>query len=108
MNRLRKDGAGLFVAPDPKSLHAAGEVAVWATSQSYEPAAVSTFMQVADHMLVAQAHGHGHIVVTHEVPSNSTKKSKIPNACTGLGVKYMNPYQMLRHERARFVLGQMP
>jgi hypothetical protein len=45
-------------------------------------------------------------VVTHEIPAASTKKIKIPNACIGLGIKFMTPYQMLRTKRARFVLGQ--
>jgi hypothetical protein len=47
----------------------------------------------------------GHTVVTHEVPSASTRKIKIPDACIGLGIDFMTPYQMLRRERARFVLG---
>ena len=55
--------------------------------------------------LVAHALAHGHTVVTHELPSPSIKKIKIPNACIGLGVKCMTPYEMLRVERARFVLG---
>jgi len=46
--------------------------------------------------------------VTHEVASTSTKKIKIPNACIGVGVKCMTPYEMLRLERARFVLGPSP
>jgi len=33
-----------------------------------------------------------------------TPQIKIPNACVGLGIKFMSPYQMLRRERARFVL----
>lgn len=82
-----------------------GEVAVWASGQAYEPAAVNTFLQVADYYLVAQARAHDFIVVTHEIPSNSIRKIKIPNACIGLGVKYVSPFEMLRHERARFVLG---
>ena len=83
-------------------------VSTWATSQQYEPAAVSTFLQVADYYLVAQAHAGGHTVVTHEVPSASTRKIKIPDACIGLGIKCMTPYEMLRRERARFVLGAHP
>jgi len=70
-----------------------------------EPAAVSTFLQVADYYLVAHALAHGHTVVTHEVASPSTKRIKIPNACLGVGLKFVTPYEMLRHERARFVLG---
>jgi hypothetical protein len=43
--------------------------------------------------------------VTHEAPSDSRAHIKIPNACIGLGVRFMTPYQMLRIEQARFVLG---
>lgn len=75
-------------------------------AQDYDQAAVSTFLQVADYYLVAHALAHGHTVVTHEIASASTKKIKIPNACIGLGIKCMTPFEMLRRERARFVLGQ--
>jgi hypothetical protein len=44
--------------------------------------------------------------VTHEVPAASPRKIKIPDACIGLGIKCMTPYEMLRVERARFVLGR--
>jgi hypothetical protein len=83
-------------------------VSAWATGQNYAPAAVNTFLQVADYWLVAFAAAHGHTVVTHEVPANSPKKIKIPNVCVGLGIRFMTPYQMLRVERARFVLGPTP
>jgi hypothetical protein len=53
---------------------------------------------------VVQAHAGGHTVVTHEVPSASVRKIKIPDPCIGLGIKFMTPYEMLRRERARFVL----
>lgn len=95
-----------FIPPDPPVAPALGQVSAWAVAQpQYEPAAVSTFLQKADHMLVAHALAHGHTVVTHEKPENSKRIVKIPNACVSLGVKYMTPYQMLRLERARFVLG---
>ncbi len=45
------------------------------------------------------------IVVTHEVPANSAKRIKIPNACMGLNIQFMTPFEMLRRERARFILG---
>lgn len=98
-------GDGFFLRPDAALVPALGTVSQWATGQKYEPAAVSTFLQVADYYLVAQAKAGGHIVVTHEVPSASVRKIKIPDACIGLGIKCMNPYEMLRLERARFVLG---
>ncbi len=43
-------------------------------------------------------------VVTHEVPANSVRKVKIPNVCIGLDVRCMTPFEMLRVERARFIL----
>lgn len=98
-------GAGFFLSPDDAVLPALGTVSAWATSQSYEPAAVSTFLQVADYWLVSHASAHGFTVVTHEVPSSSTRKIKIPNACIGLGLPCISPYEMLRREHARFVLG---
>ncbi len=73
--------------------------------QRYDPAAVNTFLQVADFYLVAHALGHEYVVVTHEVPSDAVRKVKIPNVCIGLKVRCMTPYEMLRRERARFVLG---
>lgn len=82
-----------------------GRVSTWVMAQGYEPAAVSTFMQVADYYLVAHALGASHIIVTHEVPANSTKRIKIPNVCAGLNLHFMTPYEMLRKEKARFILG---
>ena len=101
-------GAGFFRRPDASALPALAQVSQWATSQSYEPAAISTFLQVADYYLIAQAYGGGHTVVTHEIPSASTRRIKIPDACIGLGIHCMTPYEMLRRERARFVLGGGP
>jgi hypothetical protein len=100
-------GTAFFLPPDAQVLPALPRVSAWATGQSYEPAAVNTFLQVADYWLVAFALAHGHTVVTHEVPANSTRRIKIPNACVGLNVNFMTPYQMLRHERARFILGSV-
>jgi hypothetical protein len=100
-----KRGANFFLKPDPPLLSALGAVTTWTTRQKYEGAAVSAFFQVADYYLVAHALAHQHTVVTHEVPSPSTRKVKIPNVCIGLGIKCMTPYEMLRHERARFILG---
>lgn len=98
-------GKGFFLPPDDAVLPALGEVSAWATGQAYEPAAIATFLQVADYWLVAHAKAHDCVVVTHEVPSASVRKIKIPNACIGLGITCMSPYEMLRRERARFVLG---
>lgn len=97
----------LFPPVDGRVLAAMQKVSVWAMGGAYEPAAASTFLQIADSFLVAAALAHGHTLVTHEVPANSPKKIKIPNACQELGVAFCNPYQMLRRENARFVLGRV-
>lgn len=101
-------GTGFFLRPDASTLPSLGVVSAWATGQSYESAAVSTFLQIADYYVVAQAHAGQYTVVTHEVPSASTRKIKIPDACIGLNVKCVTPFQMLRAERARFILGPTP
>jgi Domain of unknown function (DUF4411) len=103
-------GEEFFLAPDSGVLSSLSQASQWASAGGYEAVAVSTFLQAGDYYLVAHAHAYGHVVVTHEIAANSTRKIKIPNACIGLGVKCMTPYEMLRVERARFVLGpkQMP
>lgn len=102
---IQTRGATLVRSTDANVAAKFHDVSNWATSQQYEAAAISTFLQVADFYLIAHALADGHIVVTHEVPANSTKRIKIPNACIGLGLRFITPYEMLRRERARFVLG---
>ena len=102
--------AGFFFAPDQQTLSSLASVSLWASQYAfpdgkrYTPAAVSTFLQIADYYLVAQAMAGGHTIVTHEVPANTVNKIKIPNACLSLKVKFVTPFEMLRTERARFVL----
>lgn len=97
-------GATFFLKPDSALLSALGKVSTWASGEKYEPAAVNTFLAVADYYLVGYALAHKHVVITHEIPSTSTKRIKIPDACIGLGVKCMSPFEMLRVEKARFEL----
>lgn len=103
---MRDRGNGLFVKTGAAVAAQFGTVSTWATQQQYEPAAISTFLQVADFYLIAHALADEHVVVTHEVPSNSVKRIKIPNVCIGLRLSFMTPYEMLRRERARFILGR--
>lgn len=81
-----------------------GEVSAWVTAQGYEEAAINTFLEAADYFLIAHALAGGHTVVTHEVAAATLRKVKIPNVCIGLKVRCINPFTMLRNERARFVL----
>lgn len=105
-NWAKARDAAFFLPPDSATTQHLAAVSTWAGSGNYEPAAVSTFLQTgADYYIVAQALALGHVVVSHEIPSNSTRRIKIPDACLGVGVKVMSPYEMLRTEKARFVLG---
>jgi predicted nucleic acid-binding protein len=98
-------GDAFFLPPDAATLTAMGKVAQWVTAQGgYTSGAVNTFFQAADFYLVAHAVARGDTVVTHEVPRPSVHRVMIPNVCVGLGVSYINPFQMLSRERARFVL----
>lgn len=97
-------GNAFFLDPDSRVVPALSRVSTWVNAQGFEPAAVATFLQVADYWLVAHALAGRQVVVTHEVPAQSVRKIKIPNVCLGLGIQCMSPYEMLRRERARFVL----
>jgi hypothetical protein len=101
----RARDAKFFLPPNSDDVPSLAQVSTWATGGGFESGAVNQFLQVADYYLVAQAHSRKFVVVTHEVAANSVKKIKIPNACIGLSVKSMSPYEMLRTERARFVIG---
>ena len=101
-------GHQLFLPPDDATIPALTTVAQWASQQNYRSDAINAFLQDADYYLIAFALAHGHIVVTHELPSDGVKRVKIPTVCIGLKIKCINPYQMLRSERAKFVLEQKP
>ncbi len=101
----KNDATPIFRTTDTSVLSQLGHVSIWATSQQYEPVAISSFYQIADYYLLGHALALGSAIVTHEVPSTSTRKIKIPNVCAGLGISFLNPFEMLRRGRANFVLG---
>jgi len=98
-------GNDFFLPPDRETVPALEQVTQWVSDQGHSAQAIGTFMQVADYFLVAQALAGEHMVVTHEVASASRRRIKIPDACIGLGIKCVTPFEMLRNERARFILG---
>ncbi|MGE3232063.1 MAG: DUF4411 family protein, partial [Hyphomicrobium sp.] len=57
-------GDAFFLRPDPTVFPALSSVSTWASTQGYDAAAVSTFLQVADYYLVAQGLAGGHTIVT--------------------------------------------
>ena len=85
-------GSDFFLKPDAAILPALAKVSAWVTAQRYEPAAINTFLQVADYYLVAHALAHGHTVVTHEKAETSRKRIKIPEPCIRLGINCMTPF----------------
>ncbi|MDE2463491.1 MAG: DUF4411 family protein [Alphaproteobacteria bacterium] len=103
---VRDHGNGMFLKTDAPVAAQFGAVSTWITGQQYDPAAINTFLQRADFYLIAHALARRQTVVSHEVPANSVKRIKIPNVCVGLNVRFMTPYEMLRRERAKFVLGR--
>ena len=103
-----KSHDSLFVAPIERDLLALGQVTQWINEHRvYTPAAKQTFLACSDYFVVSQALAGGHTVITHEKPENSIHRVKIPSVCVALKVKYMTCWQMLRTERARFVLQQL-
>jgi hypothetical protein len=98
-------GDRFFLPPDPSTLGSLATVAEWVRSQAYQPAAISAFLEDADYYLVAQAHARKDILVTHEVPSDGVKRREDPERGHWAGIRHMNPFEMLRRERARFILG---
>ncbi len=96
---------GFFLPLTSEMIKTLTAVSTWVAGQSYESAAQNTFFQVADYYLIAHAIMSGFTVVTHERPSGSVKRIKIPDVCIGMGVSMVSPYEMLRNEKARFVLG---
>lgn len=103
---IQARGDSFFLKPDQNVVQSLSQLSTWVSGGTYDPAAVATFLDVADSYLVAHAHAHGHTIVTHEIVANSPRNVKIPNACVAMGVKYLNPFEMLRAEKARFVLSE--
>jgi hypothetical protein len=74
--------------------------------RGFTPAAQASFTgDHADYQLVAYAHAHGHVVVSHErAEPNRKNRVKIPDACVALGVSYTSPFDMLRQTSAQLHL----
>ena len=75
-----------------------GQIMTWVMNQTqYKQAAKEEFARVADGWLVAYAHSKGHTLVTHEVPSQGSKKKvAIPDVCQAFNVSYLDTFRMLR------------
>lgn len=79
------------------------DIATWcASSERYTHAAQAEFYQAADYYLVAQARQLGWDIVTAEIPSESKKKVKIPEAAAFAGVSIVPIFDLLHQEGATF------
>jgi hypothetical protein len=103
-------GDGFFLEEQDSLQPCLQRVSTWTVSHvlpglgHYRPDAVATFLSKADYYLVSQALDRAFAVVTHEKAADSPTKVKIPNACKGVNVRFLTPYEMLREQHARFVL----
>ncbi len=107
LSEWAKERGKHFFLPAPTTITPAlTSVSDWVTAQTrFTPAATNIFFSAADYLLVAHALAETSVVVTRETPQPQAQKVKIPDVCIGLGIRWLNPFEMLRHERAHFVLG---
>ena len=79
-------------------------VMAWAQkSAQFTQSAKEEFARGADAWLVAYALAKNAIIVTQEASSPTARaRVLIPNACDGLGVRYVNLFEMLRSLVVRF------
>ena len=97
--------ASLFKPPDEAVVTALKQVATWTMGRNYDERHRAAFLAKADALLVACALAHNHVVVTQEVKvPDESRKVKVPNVCDGLGVTWIHSFELLRKEKARFIL----
>lgn len=102
-NWIDMHGSNIFMPDDSAVTNTMAQVATWAGSNGYSPAAVAEFLGKADSYLVAYAMLGGHQIVTLEVSAPAAKsKIKIPDAANAHGISTISPYQMLRQHGVYF------
>lgn len=96
-------GSDIFMPDDAAVTNTMAQVATWANSNGYTPAAIAEFLVKADAYLVAYAMLGVHQIVTLEVGAPGGKsKIKIPDAANAHGISTITPYQMLRQNGVHF------
>ena len=98
-------GSAFFQEPDRKVMRAFRSVSNWAGNEGYEPGAIAGFLGGSDCWFLAHALAYRCTVVTHEIPGAKGGRIGLLAACVGLEIDHANPYEMLRREQARFVVG---
>lgn len=82
------------------------QIQSWVAAQKYTPSAIAEFLESADHYIISQALADNRNLITHEIPSDTKNRVKIPNVCKAFGVRYLSLFKMLRQEKAKFVLAE--
>ena len=100
----KKREDGFFLVPTQNVLREFEKVSNELYAKQYKQSAINDFLQRADYYLIAHALADNYTIVTYEVPSGSLKRIKIPDVCITLGISCITPHQMLRREKACFVL----
>lgn len=92
------------LAPSQKTLDCYLDVCSWADKQNYTKEALREFKATtrADAWLCAEAWASDMTLVTYETHSNSLKKVKIPDVCSGLGIRCMDGYEFMRAKGFKF------
>ena len=101
----KERGNTFFLKADDAIVQSFRILGDWVTDQGYSQQTCADFLRGADGWLIAHAQVFGCTAVTHERSLQSRSKIKIPDVCSGLKVRCVSPYDMLREEGAKFVLG---
>ena len=99
-----KRSEGFFIPPAAHVEAKLEQTQFWVSRQNYEPSAIAAFLESADHYLISQALADGHHIITREIAENSKKRVKIPNVCQAFDIKCVSLFDVLRREKAKFVL----
>lgn len=100
------ENKSFFLTLDDTVKHTTHKLSDWVHSANYEIEAIVEFLNSADYWLICFAMVHDYTVVTQEIPANTLRKVKIPNACNAFNVPWINTFQMLRTESPKFVLAK--
>ena len=95
--------SGLFVDEDGPVQKAMTEVSDH-VMKTYEEHHAAEFLRGADPWLVAHAKVSSAVVVTFEKRQPGASRVKIPNVCAELGIRFVDPYDMLEELEAAFTI----
>ena len=100
----KKSPDKLFIKPTANLGQSLALVSQWTNSRNFTDAAKTVFFNSADYYLIAYAHSLSYTLVTRERSDpNSRRRVKIPDACLGVGVRYISPFELMEIEKANLV-----